>query len=143
MAAAHHCHDVRLVLLHYELAFRFWELRTGRRAPGCNELTLGTNVAGQPCIPFLDRVIRRVPQLHEQRDNGIQNDPFCGKQFSHVANELLGRDAVACFVFLLKDRDRKLPFGSSFHQAIDFWAIHCRTFSWMACATVFPRQPGA
>src|SRR5687767_5066503 len=65
-----------------------------------------------------------VAELDEQRDDGVEDDALGGEQFTHVANELLGRHAFALFVFLLKGSDGQLPLGGGLHEAVHVVVVH-------------------
>lgn len=63
-------------------------------------------------------------EFHKERDDGIQDDPLCGEEFSHIENELFGRNVVAFFVFLLKSGDCQLALAGCFHQAPEIGVVH-------------------
>ena len=40
-----------------------------------------------------------MPQLHEERDNGVENYSLGGEQFPHIQNELLSGMLSLCSCF--------------------------------------------
>lgn len=77
-------------------------------------------IAGRSAVHLATRAV----EFHEQRDDGVKDDSLGCQEFSHVENKLLGRDVLTHFVFLLKCRDRQLPFGSGLHQAANIGIVH-------------------
>jgi hypothetical protein len=62
-----------------------------------------------------------VSEFDEQRDDGVQNDSLGSQHLTHIANQLLRRNVIACLIFFLKRGNGQLPFGGSLYQVFDVW----------------------
>src|SRR6476646_6198540 len=65
-----------------------------------------------------------MAELHEQRDDGVENDALGGQELAHVENKLFGGHAFTFLILFLKRRNRQLPLSGGFHEGVYVGVVH-------------------